>query len=48
MLLLIYRLIILVILGLVIWNLYDYEKKTEKINATIVIIPFLLRMLMVK
>ncbi len=48
MILLIYRVMLLAILGLVIWNLYDYKKKTDRINCTIVIIPFLLRLLMVK
>lgn len=48
MITLIYRLIILLILALILIILYKEEKITLKMNAAIVLIPLILRVLMIK
>lgn len=45
---LIYRFIVLIVMLLVIWNLFDEDKLKNQANAAIVIIPLLLRVLMIK
>ncbi len=45
---LIYRIIVLIVLLLVVWNLFDEDKMKNQANAAIVIIPLLLRVLMIK
>lgn len=45
---LIYRIIVLIVMLLVIWNLFEEEKIKNQANAAIVIIPLLLRILMIK
>ena len=44
----IYRLIVLYILTLVIWNLIEEEKIRNQVNNSLVIIPLVLRVLMIK
>ena len=43
-----YRLIALLILGLTVWNLWDENRITFQMNAGLVIIPLILRILMIK
>lgn len=45
---LIYRIIVLIVLLFVVWNLFDEDKIKNQANAAIVIIPLLLRVLMIK
>ena len=45
---LIYRFLVGIVLALVIWNLFDEEKILKQVNNTMVIIPLLLRLLMIK
>lgn len=44
----IYRLILALIVGLVGWNLFTEKKVTLQLNAAMVLIPLVLRVLMVK
>lgn len=48
MITLIYRGLLLLILVLTVWNLYDEENIFNQANAAIVVIPLLLRILMIK
>ncbi len=45
---LIYRVIVLIVMLLVVWNLFDENKIKNQANAAIIIIPLLLRILMIK
>ncbi|MDO5564588.1 MAG: hypothetical protein Q4F88_05105 [Eubacteriales bacterium] len=48
MITIIYRLIILFVLIFTIWNLFTEKKLTLQLNAALVIIPLILRLLMIK
>lgn len=48
MITIIYRLILALIVGLVGWNLFTEKKLTMRLNAAMVLIPLVLRVLMVK
>lgn len=48
MITIIYRLILALIIGLVGWNLFTEKKLTMQLNAAMVLIPLVLRVLMVK
>lgn len=48
MITIIYRLILALIVGLVGWNLFTEKKITMQLNAAMVLIPLVLRVLMVK
>lgn len=48
MITLIYRLIIVGVIGLIGWNLYTEEKLTMQMNAAMVLIPMVMRALMIK
>lgn len=48
MITIIYRLIVLLVLVFVAWVMLDSDELTEQINAMLVIIPLLLRVLMIK
>ena len=48
MITIIYRLILALIVGLVGWNLFTEKKLTMQLNAALVLIPLVLRVLMVK
>ncbi|MCI9309943.1 MAG: hypothetical protein HFF49_03845 [Lawsonibacter sp.] len=48
MITIIYRLILALIVGLVGWNLFTEKKLTMQLNAAMVLIPLVLRVLMVK
>lgn len=48
MLTVIYRILLALIVGLVGWNLFSEEKLTNQINAAMVLIPLVLRVLMIK
>lgn len=45
---LIYRGIVLLMLGLVVWNMFLQENWREQVGSVLVIIPLLLRVLMIK
>lgn len=45
---LIYRMIVALILLLTLWNLFDEEDVKNQANASIVLIPLMLRVLMIK
>lgn len=44
----IYRAIIAMVLGFTVWNMFTEKKLTLQLNAAMVIIPLLLRLLMIK
>jgi hypothetical protein len=48
MITIIYRLIIVMVIALVGWNLYTEEKITNQMNCAMVLIPLVLRALMIK
>ena len=48
MITIIYRLILALSVGLVGWNLFTEKKLTMQLNAAMVLIPLVLRVLMVK
>ncbi|MBA7486973.1 hypothetical protein ES707_22535 [subsurface metagenome] len=48
MLTIIYRLIILFITILIVWDMWKEENYWNQLTGTIVIIPFILRILMIK
>jgi len=48
MLTIIYRLIILFITILIVWDMWKEENCWNQLTGTIVIIPFILRILMIK
>lgn len=48
MITIIYRLIVVYLLGLVVWNLIDDEEIKNQANNALVIIPLILRALMIK
>ena len=48
MITMIYRLIVVGVIGLIGWNLYTEEKLTMQMNAAMVLIPMVLRALMIK
>ncbi len=48
MITLIYRILVLFILLLTLWNLFTEDKVEEQANAAIVVIPLVLRILMIK
>ena len=48
MITIIYRLILALIVGLVGWNLFTEKKLTMQLNAAMVLIPLVLRVLMGK
>lgn len=43
-----YRAIVLILLVLVLWNLYDEEDIKEQANIALVVVPLVLRVLMIK
>ncbi len=48
MITLIYRLLLVMILFFVVWNLFDEEDIFKQANAAMLIIPLILRILMIK
>lgn len=48
MLTIIYRILLALIVALVGWNLFSEEKLVNQINAAMVLIPLVLRVLMIK
>lgn len=48
MITIIYRLIIVMVIAFVGWNLYTEKKTTNQINCALVLIPLVLRALMIK
>ena len=48
MITMIYRLIVVGVIGLIGWNLYTEEKLTMQMNAAMVMIPMVMRALMIK
>ena len=48
MITMIYRLIVVGVVGLIGWNLYTEEKLTMQMNAAMVLIPMVMRALMIK
>ncbi|SDK91069.1 hypothetical protein [Natronincola ferrireducens] len=48
MITIVYRLIIVYILGLVLWNLFEETEIKMQANNALVIIPLILRVLMIK
>ncbi|MCR5826589.1 MAG: hypothetical protein K6G54_08475 [Oscillospiraceae bacterium] len=48
MITLIYRLIVALVIGLVVWNLFTEKKLTNQLNCAMVLIPLILRLLMIK
>lgn len=48
MITMIYRLIVVGVIGLIGWNLYTEEKLTMQMNAAMVLIPMVMRALMIK
>ena len=48
MITIIYRLIVVVVIGLVGWNLFTEKKLTMQLNCAMVLIPLVLRALMIK
>jgi len=43
-----YRVIVLIILVLTLWNLYDEKSIKEQVNIFLALIPLILRFLMIK
>lgn len=48
MITLIYRLLLVMILFFVVWNLFDEEDIFKQANAAMLVIPLILRILMIK
>ena len=48
MITMIYRLIIVMVVALIGWNLFTEKKLTMQMNAAMVLIPMVLRALMIK
>ena len=48
MITIIYRLLVVMVIGLIGWNLFSEKKLTMQINAAMVLIPMVLRALMIK
>ncbi|MDO5028305.1 MAG: hypothetical protein Q4E36_03460 [Bacillota bacterium] len=48
MITLIYRLLLVIILFFVVWNLFDEEEIFKQANAAMLVIPLILRILMIK
>lgn len=48
MITIIYRLIIVMVVGLIGWNLFTEKKLTMQMNAAMVLIPMVMRALMIK
>lgn len=48
MITIIYRLIVVMVIGLVGWNLFTEKKLTNQLNCAMVLIPLILRALMIK
>ena len=48
MITIIYRLIVVMVIALIGWNLYTEKKLTNQINAAMVLIPMVMRALMIK
>ena len=48
MITMIYRLIIVMVVGLIGWNLFTEKKLTMQMNAAMVLIPMVMRALMIK
>ena len=48
MITIIYRLIVVMVVGLIGWNLFTEKKLTNQINAAMVLIPMVMRALMIK
>lgn len=48
MITLIYRLLLVIILFFVVWNLFDEEDIFKQANAAMLVIPLILRILMIK
>lgn len=48
MITIIYRLLLVMILFFVVWNLFDEEDFFKQANAAMLIIPLVLRILMIK
>ncbi len=48
MITIIYRLIVVLVIGLVGWNLFTEKKLTSQMNCAMVLIPLVLRALMIK
>lgn len=48
MITIIYRLLVVYVVGLVGWNLFTEKKLTNQMNAAMVLIPMVLRALMIK
>ena len=48
MITIIYRLIVVFVIGLVGWNLFTEKKLTMQLNCDMVLIPLVLRALMIK
>ena len=44
----VYLVILALVLGLVIWNLFTEEKLVNQITAMMVIVPLVLRLLLIK
>ncbi len=44
----IYQLLTLFVLVIVIWNMFETENKMEKALSALIIVPFVLRVLLVK
>ena len=48
MITIIYRLLVVMVIALIGWNLFSEKKLTMQINAAMVLIPMVLRALMIK
>lgn len=48
MITIIYRLLIVMVVGLIGWNLFTEKKLTMQMNAAMVLIPMVMRALMIK
>lgn len=48
MITIIYRLLVVYVIGLVGWNLFTEKKLTSQMNCAMVLIPLVLRALMIK
>ena len=48
MITIIYRLIVVMVVGLIGWNLFTEKKLTMQMNAAMVLIPMVMRALMIK
>ncbi len=48
MITIIYRLLVVMVVGLIGWNLFTEKKLTMQMNAAMVLIPMVMRALMIK